>query len=277
MEDYVGKNQCILDEWRAKFIENKQLDEEYDGWNLDELFAEDGIMNKGEFYQEKGIWKRKFSGKNVENESWSKAPLRILFLSKDENLYDYSIPAWDVRTETFYLKDTERRDTISDSYFYQNEACALYGLLHTDLVHGMMLYDNITWEDALHFSDDQIFARVNCKKEGGGLNCTNSMLNKAVREYFDYLSRQLKLLDADIIVCTGKNSVIHKLNEVYEGKFKRVPEAPEAWYNEEENKLAIDCYHLSWPYASVGDEVYNSILQPYFAFLQMHPDFVKHR
>lgn len=283
MEDYVGKNQRILDEWRAKFAEDKKSDEEYIDLDPAQYFAYDGIMNKGEFYVDEiedfasTEWpcRRKPSGK--ESELWAKAPLRVLILGKDPN--GYGCEAWDIRTETYYIKGNgipPQNHEISESIFFQNAACALYGIFHTDLEHGIMNYNDITWEDALHFSDELIFARVNCKKETGGPTCNPTILNNAVREYFDFLSEQIKTLDADIIICSGKSTIIHILNRIYDWSFERVPDAPFAWYDKEKNKLAIDSYHMSWNRGK-EDVVYYSILRPYFAFLQLHPEFVKHR
>lgn len=276
MKDFSNENQCILDEWCAKFAEDKKDAPEYIDLDPAKYFAYDGIMNKGEFYIDKKdtTCKRRPSGK--ESELWASAPLRVLILGKDPN--GYGCEAWDIRTETYYNKGEgipPQNKSISESVFFQNAACAIYGIFHTDAVKGMMKYDDITWENALQFSDEQIFARVNCKKETGGPTCTPSLLNKAMREYGSFLSRQLKALDADIIICSGKSSVIHKLNEVYDWGFSPVPDIPGAWYNEKENKLALDSYHLSWSYGSVGDEVYNSILEPYYAFIKSHPNFIE--
>lgn len=282
MKDYVKENQQILERWRTKFAEDKKSDEEYIDLDPAKYFAFDGLMNKGEFYVDKRDdiapteWTCRRRPCGIESELWANSPLRVLILGKDPN--GYGCEAWDVRTETYYIKGKgipPQNNEISESVFYQNAACALYGIFHTDLDRGIMNYNDITWEDALHFSDDLMFARVNCKKETGGPTCTPSVLNKAVREYFDFLSAQIKELDADIIICSGKSSIIHILNKIYNKSFVQVPEAQGAWYNEKENKLAIDCYHLSWNYGSVGDEVYNSILQPYFAFIQKHPNFIK--
>ena len=93
-----------------------------------------------------------------------------------------------VSGETYYIKGNgipPQNHEISESIFFQNAACALYGIFHTDLEHGIMNYNDITWEDALHFSDELIFARVNCKKETGGPTCNPTILNNAVREYFE--------------------------------------------------------------------------------------------
>jgi len=274
--DYVKKNQDILDEWRAKFIKEKQCDESYNGWDLDKLFADDGIMNKGKIAKNAvGEWRRYQSKTGKENNEWSNAPLRVLFLSKDENLYDYTIPAWDVRTETFYLHNTETPIYISNSPFYRNEACLLYGLLHTSLENGKIEYNDITWDDALRFADEQIFARINCKKEGGGETCHNNVLQNAIKEDSALLEKQIKNLDADIFVCCGYSKAIEGsgnliLNFLNTIGYNFRADKKESWiyYDEENNKIAINSYHLSYP----GFD-YEGMINAYFEFLKAHPDF----
>ena len=127
--DYVRVNQEILNKWRAKYPLKEQA-----------LFAEDGIMNKGEFDRNNDdgdVWRN--SGN--ENEMWATAPLRVLFLTKDENI-SRTGKVWDVRRETFHQKGTnEKQNIISDSTFYRNEqeiflsgSCLLRGwlLLHNN-------------------------------------------------------------------------------------------------------------------------------------------------
>lgn len=289
MEDYVGKNQRILDEWRAKFIQDKQTDKDYYDWtqeDLSTLFAEDGIMNKGKMYKKDDIiWRE--SGN--ENEMWSKAPIRILFLTKDEN----ADIAWDVRSETFYAKGLELPITdyqVSSSFFYQNEVCLLYGLLKSNLENGYQEFNDFTWEDALRFSDEQIFARINLKKEIGGGKLDNKDLQEAINKYFDYIKKQIVLLDADVFICCGSQSdnniLLNTLYDIYKDEFKYVDygtgKGTAAHYNEKRNKLAIDAYHLAYGRNGGLGARYVEIVGAYFDFIKYLKttkgiDFSKHR
>ncbi|MBQ6068973.1 MAG: hypothetical protein IJK84_05670 [Bacteroidales bacterium] len=111
MKGYVAENKRILEEWRKSLMIE------------DNSFALDGIMNKGVFYiDEYEAVRRKESG--IENTLWNECPLRVLFLTKDEN----AEIAWDIRTETFYEKGCglpPKNKKISGSFFYQNEACII--------------------------------------------------------------------------------------------------------------------------------------------------------
>lgn len=265
--DFVGKNQEILDRWRAKFPIEKQG-----------KFAEDGIMNKGDFFSgENGEVFRK-SGN--ENNLWNTAPLRVLFLTKDENLYDDYISVWDVRKETFHKQGTDSKlNIISNSTFYRNEANILYGILNTR-VGNMIGFHEFSREDALKFSDEVVFARINCKKEGGGGMISDDDLQNAIEKYLDDLKDQIFELEADIIICCGhqqeKNVILNALYGIYPDEFKYIDfgfgKGTGLHYNEKRNKLAIDAYHFA--YLPGGEELrYYEVVGAYYEFLKRNPNF----
>lgn len=261
MEDYVAKNDRILEEWRKS-------DEKRGKTN----FANDGIMYKGEFYVDENSAVRR-SRSNEDNTRWNECPLRVLFLTKEENADE----AWDVRTETFYEKGEgipPINNTVSGSFFYQNEACLLYGLRNTT-PEKMMLYDEFSWEEALKFSDEKIFARINCKKEAGGSTISDIVLWNAIKENYKYLKDQILNLDADILVCCGNqndnNIILNTVFDIYDNEFKYVDcvegKGTGMHYNKKRNKLAIDAYHLS--YFKGGLEArYNETVGMYYEFLK---------
>ncbi len=269
MTDYVKMNQDILDEWKSKFPREKQ-----------EKFAEDGIMNKGDFdpSEDGRVWRN--SGN--ENELWNEAPLRVLFLTKDENLYEDNIPVWDVRRETFHMNGVDhKQNIISNSFFYRNEANILYGLLHTN-ADNMVGFHEFSRVDALKFSDDVIFARINCKKEGGGGTIKEDDLQTAIKKYYDDLKDQILALDADIFICCGNqsgNNVILKtlwriFKDEYNEKFEYIPlrttdkTGSGINYLRSKNKLAIDAYHLAYS-QNGGEELrYYEVVGAYYEFLK---------
>lgn len=287
VKDYAGENQRILNEWCEKFVQDKLKDKEYDGYEREKYFAKDGLMNRGDFEYKDGVWLRKMSeGGKKENKLWREAPLRILFLTKDENTGGDE--AWDVRQETFYAKYKEREvNAFSNSFFYQNEACLLYGLLHTNLHNGLFDFEKFSWEDALQFSNEQIFARINCKKEVGYEKIDDKDLLRSIMiEKYDknYLKEQISSLDADVFICCGsrsdKNIILDTLNECYDKKFKWIGYA--TWFNEEENKLAIDAYHLSFFKYGGLKARYDEVVGVYYNFIKyIHDkkgiDFTRHR
>lgn len=269
MKDYVEENERILNEWRKSNEERGETN-----------FADDGIMNKGEFdIKPDGTIIRKPSNmaRSTENSMWNECPLRVLFLTKDENT-DGDV-AWDVRAETFYKKGNglpPKNKTISDSFFFRNEACILYGLLNTTLDNMIMCSDkDFSWEDALRFSDEKIFARINCKKEAGDPTILDSVLGDAIKENYKYLKEQILTLDADILVCCGhqndNNLILNTVYDIYKNEFKYVDcvdgKGTGMHYNKKRNKLAIDAYHLAF-FKGGLEARYDETVGMYYEFLK---------
>lgn len=276
MKDYVEENERILNEWCRKFVEDKKHDEEYKDCEIEKFFAKDGIMNKGEFYIDEyydGTIRRQESF--IENTMWNECPLRVLFLTKDE--YTSEKEAWDVRTETFYEKGggtPPKNNTVSSSFFFQNEACILYGLRNTT-PEKKTPFDEFSWEDALSFSDEKIFARINCKKEVGNPIILDNVLQDAIDKYYVYLKAQILTLDADILVCCGNqkenNIILNTVYKIYEDEFEYVNcvdgKGTGMHYNSKRNKLAIDAYHLSF-FKGGLEARYNETVGMYYEFLK---------
>ena len=109
-------------------------------------------------------------------------------------------------------------------------------------------------------------------------SCSDEKLSTAINTYKDYLREQVCNLDADLFICCGshndKNIILENLNAFYDNKFKWIGYA--TWYNEEDNKVAIDSYHLSYMKGGYQQR-YEDIVKTYFNFLKYHPDFLKHR
>ena len=282
MKDYVRENQRILDDWGAKFIKDKECDEAYNGYNAADYFAQDGIMNKGSFYidsERDNACFREPSNDGRENKLWSQAPLRVLFLSKDEN--GYGGTAWDVRSETFHIKGLElpiKDYQISGSFFFQNEACLLYCLLNASLNSQIADITSFSWEDAVRFSDNEIFARINCKKEVGESTCQNWVLQEAIEKYDTFLGKQIKNLDADVMICCGRskqiggtqNLILNYLNSIgYD--FEKIGGecGDELFFDKRNNKVALNIYHLSYFRYN-----YIKTIEAYYKFIQLHPEFI---
>ena len=282
-KDFVKENQRILEEWCAKFAKDKKKDEEYKGYNPANYFAEDGIMFKGvptcletKFPDGNTTYRWVHAPNGKENEMWEKVPLRILYLTKDQ--YTYGGETWDVRSESYrYLDKNATENDLSTCRFHVNLVYSLFGLLKTT-PDKMMEYDDFFDAEALKFSEEQIYARINCRKEYGDSTCSDSKLLEAIKNYQDFLKEQICNLDADVFICCGShndnNIILDYLNEFYDGKFKWIGYA--TWYNEEDNKLAIDSYHLSYMRGGYRQQ-YEDIVKPYFDFIQKYPNFIKHR
>jgi hypothetical protein len=272
MKDYVAENERILNEWRNHL-------------NQYEYFAPDGIMYKGEFrgtykYYENSNYKFRWmhipSGR--ENILWTNAPLRVLFLTKDQNTSGDT--AWDVRSETYWAADenvTPKERGIDKSFFNSNLVYILYGILNSTADKQVGYKDAA--KEALSFVDEQIFARINCKKEVGGGKCENYDLQKAIDRDLKLLKEQILNLDADIFVCCGYSEsieptgshILNFLNEIGYNFEQDSKEETGEWiyYDKKNNKVAINSYHLSYS----GFD-YNGLITAYSKFLKNHPDFM---
>ena len=282
MKNYVAENERILKEWRNAYVNNNQS--KYpDCTNLHEYFTPDGIMFKGEFLPDrrnysdgKSVfrWKRNCSGE--ENTLWANAPMRVLYLTKDQN--SYGDVAWDVRSESFRYRDENYKpDEMwldTGVAFYRNLVYSLYGILKTTIDQPQD-YNKFTDKDALSFVDKQIFARINCKKEVGNDKCPDDVLLDAINRDKSFLERQINGLDADIFVCCGYtqsipdtgNRMLNLLNTIgYHFK----PQDEEKWifYDSDKNKVAINSYHLSYLRFD-----YVGMISAYHEFLKKHPAF----
>ena len=279
--NYVEKNQEILDRWRKAYVEKNQV--LYPNCpNLGDYFAPDGIMYKGAIEKETVRcdnktsffrWTRKESG--IENELWTKAPLRILYLTKDQNTGGCT--AWDVRSESFRYPDEKYPPQdmylYTQNTFFRNIVYSLYGIMRTTSIYKQE-YD-FTNEEALRYADNQIFARINCKKEVGEAQCDNGVLESAINNDAPFLKEQIDNLKADIFVCCGYsksigdtgNLMLNFLNTIYKNQFKKEIE-DWIYYDETNNRIAISSYHLSY----LGFD-YNGMINAYHEFLKKHPQF----
>ena len=173
-KDFMKENQQILEQWQKPYE-----DENGECPN----FSWDGIIFKGEFYREEcssNILREETKDGTVENEKWAKVPIRILFLTKDQNTNGGG--AWDSRENTFRNPKYEKDDyVLRRESLNKRIAWILYGLGNTNnlkMVDFSELRSRDNDEKVLRFVDDFPFAQINCKKEGGGASCPPEILKK---------------------------------------------------------------------------------------------------
>ena len=257
MKDYVAENERILKEWRKSNEKNGETN-----------FADDGIMYRGKI-EEFDYGTERFSDEDQENKMWNEAPLRILFLTKDQNAGEYD--AWDVRGETGNL-----------SYaFFRNLMYQLYGLVNTK--PGYKADYKFTNEQAIELYNTFPIARINAKKEAGVSSVSNHTLKYYIDRDGKFLKEQIQNLDADIIVCCGYSENIEESGNLLlnflknECDYNLIKQEDDGWiyYDDNENspKIAINNWHFSARKSS--EEWYNQITDAYHRFLEKHPDFIK--
>ena len=264
--DYVIKNQEILDLWKQEYIKNN-------GSESEKLFGEDGIMNRGLFDFEDKWWYQYPTESGEENKLWHNCPVRILYLTKEQNIGGG--PAWDMRYESYHKADSNIEDYVFGATykFHRNFLKTLYGLaLTTDKY--IPKYDELDYSTILRFTDSFPYARINCKKEGGESKCDEYKFDLFIEKYSSFLEKQILNLDADVFVCCGcindRNKVIDFLNS-HGYSFKWISYA--IYYDQEQNKIAINAYHPSYPSYSEA-KYYDDVVLSYHNFIKSHPNFL---
>lgn len=243
MKDYVTENDQILNEWK-QFNATQEASPN---------FSWDGIINNNE------------KDANDVNKMWSNAPIRFLFITKDQNTKEED--AWDVREENVDL-----------SYlFNRNLVYLFYGLTH---IQPMVGYDDFTNDEAIANYNESPIARINVKKQAGSSSVSNPVLVEYMERDKDFIVKQITNLDADVLVCCGfsksvadsGNLILNFLNDnIYH--FQR---DVDNWiyYDSELNKIAINAWHLS--YRGVSSKYfYEELMKAYQKFVQNHPEFLE--
>lgn len=265
--NFVEKNDSILQKWKEhieKVEENPN-------------FASDGIMFRGEIDQYSADQNERCSNPEKENELWENAPIRYLFLTKDQNAGDRKDDkAWDVRSEI----GRSNEDSCSIQYrFYRNLMYILYGIINSeDTLCG---YEDFTNEQAIQTYDSAPLARINVKKQAGGSSIDNKKLKEHIERYKEFLVEQITALDADVLICCGYsesiedtgNIILNFLNkEIY--NFTKINEW--IYYDDKAKKVAINAWHLSYIGVSQQD-FFEGLVTAYHKFIIEHQDFCKHR
>ena len=264
MMNFVEKNDSILQKWKEhieKVEENPK-------------FALDGIMFRGEIDQYSKDQNERYSNPEKENELWENAPIRYLFLTKDQNAGDEE--AWAVRGET----GRSNKDSCSIRYqFYRNLMYILYGIINSeDTLCG---YEDFTNEQAIQTYDNASVARINVKKQAGGSSIDNNTLKAHIERDKEFLIEQITALDADVLICCGYsesiedtgNIILNFLSkEIY--NFTKIDEW--IYYDDKTKKVAINAWHLSYRGVS-QQEFFEGLVSAYHQFVIKHPDFIKHR
>ena len=260
MKNFVEKNEEILQKWEQEMLKNGE-----------ENFAPDGIMYRGKIERYENGSERLDSEKGIENKEWSKTPLRILYLTKDQNVSGDG--AWDVRGETG--RKFEESLKIGSS-FHRSLMYQLYGIVNTTPKVKALFPENERMLIDLY--DSYIHARINVKKEGGNSSIKNPVLVRYMNQYKDLLVEQIRSLDADVFICCGYSDSVEKtgnviLNFLNENLYSF--EKVNNWisYDKTRNKIAINTYHLS---ARISyNDVFEDMTQAYYEFLVAHPDFLE--
>ena len=254
---YHKKEEQLFDRWAERARELRDSDE----------ITKDGLLYRGE------LW---FDGycqvhrKADEEQLWSDASLRLLVLTKE--LYDED--GWDLRAESGRVPSP--RLTCRTAYrFFPNLELWVYGLMNIPdrKVVSFSRADNETRLQG--FYENAPIARVNCKKQPDAKVASNTVLQKYMDNYADLLTEQIKLYDADIILCTGGQGLLVKFlrDHVYTDL---VQFNEHCYYSPSAGVVAVRQYHPCYNVYS-RKEMYTSMMRDYQEFLKSNPGFPRQR
>ena len=267
--NFVEKNDSILQKWKEH---NEKVEKTMNQQKPN--FASDGIMFRGEIDQYLADENERWSNPEKENELWENAPIRYLFLTKDQNAGTKD--AWDVRSET----GRSNEDSSNIRYlFYRNLMYILYGIINSE--DTLCDYEDFTNEQAIQTYDSAPLARINVKKQAGGSSIDNNKLKTYIERDKEFLIEQITALDADVLICCGYsesiedtgNIILNFLSkEIY--NFTEINEW--IYYDDKTKKVAINAWHLSYRGVKQKD-FFEGLVTAYHKFIIEHPDFIKHR
>ena len=121
-------------------------------------------------------------------------------------------------------------------------------------------------------------ARINVKKQAGGPQLPNPILQYYLERDKKFISAQIQNLDADVLVCCGYSDSVEKtgnliLNFLNENGYHFTKYNDWIYYDESKNKLAVNAWHLSY-----RKNFYTDMMRAYQDFLSKYPNFiVSHR
>lgn len=266
--DYLGINEELLDEISNCSIIKKGINEE-------NIFVKDGLLYRGDILYHDGYWKRHPLNQDSvlrEGNLWEESPIKILFLMKDYTNESMD----DIRYETGRKNNIpEGKNPIKHDAFTMNIIYWLYGLTHSTDNPSSLFLEIKDGEKCFWFYERYPLVRLNCKKISGGSTCSCNTLQKYINnpEYSQLLSKQIKLFNANIIVCCGGSNCIANFVKVqcYKTDIWKQFEGESLWYNEKEELLVIDTYHPS--IRCSRRELFEGIIGSFHRFVATHQNY----
>ena len=228
--------------------------------------TKDGLLYRGE------MW---FDGFNQvrrcgdEERQWADASLRMLVMTKQPAEDD----GWDVRAESGRVP-SPRLTCRTAQRFFPNLELWVYGLMTIPERKTMSFgaADNAT--SLQGFYECAPIARVNCMKQDFR-PASNAVMQKYLRDYADLLTEQVRMLDPDVILCTGGQGVIVEFLKAH--VYTDLKEFNKhCWFSPSTGVVAVRQYHPNYNVYS-RKEMYDSMMDDYQAFLTANPGFPRQR
>ena len=230
------ENDQILEEWNNLSIKNGEGEIETDG-----------VAYKGGINPQIA---ERLEGNEVE--IWNNSDKRILFVAKELN----DSKGYDSRVVVRH--DPDKGIYLSNK-FLKAMLFITSGLLNSTEKHAAEFNRYESMEKLMADWDKAAVAKINVKKQPGGSTSSFAEISKAMEDYKEFLVKQVKLLNANIIVCCDGRGVI--LNAIKDWVYPNAKQVNDyVWYDKDSETLLINSYHLSArkSYQSLYDRVISS-------------------
>lgn len=253
MKTMKQKEREILDRWKVYSATCEET----------ESFAEDGLLYRGNIYFEKNCWHRE---EGNEEHLWVKALKRVAFLTKDLNDEE----PWDIHEET------GRYNHVAFQYekaipFYKNLRMWFYGIVNTTAEETIPYKMARNMEITGPYYEQAPVVHINCKKQCGKGTLDNAVLSTYLSRYAPYLQEQIKLYDANILICCGYangiNLILNFVRSQYLPDLISIPDTADwIYYSPSTGKIVINAYH---PSHRIGYEsIFTQMIDAYQQALQ---------
>ena len=255
--NYHEQEEQLYERWAERAHKLHESDE----------ITKDGLLYRGE------MW---FDGFNQvrrrgnEERQWADAGMRLLVMTKELEEDD----GWDIRAESGRVP-SPRLTCRTAQRFFPNLELWVYGLM-TMPEGKAMSFSRVDMPTRLQgFYESAPIARIVCKKQPGINTASNAMIQKYMRDYSDLLAEQVRLYDADVILCSGGQGIIVKFlkDNVYADleQYNR-----HCWFSPSTGVAVVKQYHPNYNVYS-RKEMYDSMMADYVALHKAMPAFPRQR
>ena len=263
MVTYKAREEALFARW-------KEACRQKDGIDPDTDFACDGVLYRGAYELIGGCWERRPGN---ETELWNNASCRLLILTKDTTR---ASGMDDVRIETARKNRTGVEVVAATTPFHRNLTLWSYALLNAIQGGEVYSYDNApSWDElSTHYATVPI-ARVNCKKQIGVSTIDDVELGAHIERYASFLTEQIVMYDADIILCCG-GVIKDFVKRCYLPDLVQFSSDAWVYYSPTTGQVVIDSYHPTFARSFEKIELYyTQMMNDVQAFLLRHPQYIK--
>ena len=249
---------------------------------VEKVFCPDGLHYTGSpsepHYNEDGSSYRVMMGDDKQEELWSSAYLKPVFLCKDYNGKndDGKYGQMDAREETGYSNERLYYR------FYARYLRLLYGITNYDFKNNAFPeFEEADNQENFWLEEKGFFhapvVRMNLKKIAGGNKCEDWLLKEYIKHDKEFLTRQKDIYEgANLFICChgGDSNPILGLvkNEWFPDLEMFKPSNGYIWYSPSKRVVVVDEYHMSARFISYSK--YYQAISYLKKFLDVHKGFL---